>query len=75
MSSGNSVLPEQVALTAVSGALALTATIMDDQQALEQYAAATKPKTAMPNMMEALQLKVRCGGNHIMSTHLIICSH
>ncbi|KAG1678184.1 hypothetical protein FOA52_016121 [Chlamydomonas sp. UWO 241] len=46
-----------VALTAVSGALALTAAIMDDQQALEQYDAATKPKTGMPNMMEALQLR------------------
>lgn len=46
-----------VALTAVSGALSLTATIMDDQQTLEQYAAATKPKAAMPNMMEALQLQ------------------
>ena len=50
------LVPLQVALTAVSSALALTATIMDDQQALEQHAAATKPKAGLPNLM-ALQLQ------------------
>ena len=40
----------------MSSALALTATIMDDQQALEQHAAATKPKAGLPNLM-ALQLQ------------------
>lgn len=41
----------------MSSALALTASIMDDQQALDQHAAANKPKPGgMPNLM-ALQLQ------------------
>jgi len=46
-----------VALTAVSSVLSLTAAIMEDQALMEQYAAATKPRAGMPNLMEALSIQ------------------